>query len=160
MNAITIRRSVREDMKAVMDAHRRSIVELCSKDYNDEQIKCWSSVNYNQDIWERSVNDEYHLVLEKDRRIEGFCHACIHPDGLGEIRGLYFTKEIAGQGYGRKVFEQSLEFLRVGGCKKIIITGTKTAKPFYEKMGFSCEKERTLNIRGTDLVCYDMFMEL
>lgn len=160
MSEIIIRNTLVEDMKAVMDAHRRSIIELCSKDYNDEQIKCWSTVKYSLDIWKCSVNDEFHLVVEKDGRIEGLCHACIHSEGVGEIKGLYFTKEIAGQGYGRKAFEQSLEFLKEGRCKKVIITGTKTARPFYEKMGFSCINERSLNIRGSDLICYSMEMYL
>lgn len=148
---IIIRKSKIEDIEQVMDAHKRSIVELCSNDYNEEQIDCWSNVNYSHDIWSRSVNDEYHLVVEKNNKIEGFCHACVHEGAIGEIRGLYFTSEIAGLGYGRKIFKKSIDYLRDNDCNKVVITGTKTAKPFYEKMGFSCIEEKSLNIRGTNL---------
>ncbi|MCB9091396.1 MAG: GNAT family N-acetyltransferase [Halobacteriovoraceae bacterium] len=160
MDKVIIRKSKLEDLNEVMDAHRRSILELCSKDYDENQIKCWSSINYSSDIWECSVNKEFHLVLEKNNKIEGFCHACVHGNSVGEIKGLYFTKEIAGQGYGRKVIEKSLDYLKKYNCNKCIISGTKTAKPFYEKMGFNCIEDQTLNIRGADLTCYKMEMYL
>ncbi len=160
MSEVTIRKSIIQDMEAVMDAHHRSIVELCSKDYNEEQIRCWSSVKYSDEIWRNSIENEYHLAIEKNGKIEGFCHSCVHKDGIGEIKGLYFTKEISGQGYGRKAFEKSLSFFKENECKKIIITGTKTAKPFYEKMGFSCMDKKVLNIRGAELICYSMEMYL
>ena len=93
---------------------------------------------------------------KKGSKIEGFCHACVLEKNIGEIKGLYFTSEIVGLGYGRKVFEEAINWLDQNKCKKIVITATKTARAFYEKMGFSCINEMNVNVRGTCLICYKM----
>ena len=159
MGVVIIRRTKFEDMTAIMDAHRRSIIELCSKDYNQEQINCWSSVNYNGKLWSQAITHDYHISIEKHGKIEGFCHACIKDETVGEIRALFFTKEIVGQGYGRKAIGKALNYLRTKECSKVNVTGTITAKPFYEKMGFTCMQKISAETRGTNLICYNMTKE-
>jgi putative acetyltransferase len=155
MNYI-IRKTKLEDMKAVEDAHRRSILKICSKDYTPDQIEKFAGVKYTSDIWENSVNNEYHIVVEVDGNIEGMCHAKIREDGDGEIVGLYFTEEVAGKGIGREIVEMAFDYLDQFSPKKIVLTGTVTAKPFYEKMGFVEVEEKKINIRGADLTCFRM----
>lgn len=143
-------------MKAVEDAHRRSIIEICSKDYSPAQIEKYSAINYSSEIWEKSINDDYHLVVEVKNIIEGFCHAKIGDNGDGHIVGLYFSPVIAGQGIGRKVIEMTFNYLDQYMPRKIVLTGTVTAKPFYEKMGFIAVERKIITIRGAELPCYRM----
>jgi len=151
-----IRKTKIEDMKAVEDAHRRSILEICSKDYTTDQIEKFSGVKYTSDIWENSINNEYHISIDVNGCIEGMCHAKIREDGDGEIVGLYFTKEVAGKGLGREIVEMAFKHLDEFKPNKIVLTGTITAKPFYEKMGFVEVEEKKLNIRGAEITCYRM----
>ena len=152
----TIRKSKIEDMNEVMDAHQRSIRELCTQDYNQDQIDKWSDISYCPEIWSKTVNDEYHLVVEVDDKIEGFCHAKIRENGEGEIAGLYFTKEIEGKGIGREVFEKVIDYIKSNKSSKVLITGTITAKGFYERMGFVEIESKELCIRGAVLACFKM----
>ena len=39
-----IRKTKLEEMKSVEDAHRRSILEICSKDYTSDQIEKFAGV--------------------------------------------------------------------------------------------------------------------
>lgn len=151
-----IRKTRLEDMAGVMDAHRRSILELCSKDYRSDQIQAWANINYSKDIWQRNVESEFHYVVERENQIEGFCHARIHENGIGEIQGLYFTNKISGLGIGRKIFEHSMKHFYEHKCPRVQITGTKTAKGFYEKMGFRVIEESVIPIRGVDVECFRM----
>ncbi len=155
-----IRKTKLEDMAGVMDAHRRSILELCSKDYRPEQIQAWANVNYSKDIWQRNIELEFHYVIEREKQIEGFCHSRIHDDGTGEIKGLYFTKKISGLGLGRKVFELCMRHIYERNCPTVLITATKTAKGFYEKMGFRIVQEAVIPIRGIEVECFRMEMVL
>jgi ribosomal protein S18 acetylase RimI-like enzyme len=84
------------------------------------------------------------------------CHAKIREDGDGEIVGLYFTKEVAGKGLGREIVEMAFDYLNQYEPKKIVLTGTVTAKSFYEKMGFVETEEKKMNIRGAELTCFKM----
>ena len=59
-----IRKAKLDDMKSVMRAHKLSIEEICSKDYTSEQIAKWADVNYSNDVWQKSVLEEIHYVIE------------------------------------------------------------------------------------------------
>ena len=156
----TIRKGQISDMQMVEDAHKRSILELCSKDYTPEQIKSFSSVKYDYDIWVNSVTKDYFLVVEVDKKVEGMFHARYRDKELGEVVGLYFTPTVAGKGIGRKVFTQGISELKANGIKKVILTGTVTAKGFYEKMGFYVTKAKETTIRGAQIECFEMEMTL
>ena len=157
-----IRESRFEDMDAVIRAHRTSILELCSKDYSSEQMEKWGNVYYSEEVWRKTIqsSNERHFVVEVNQMIEGFCHCKVHPNGMGEIAGLYVTSKIQGTGLARKAFELCMDFIKAHGCKKVFIFGTKTAKGFYEAMGF-CEVEAlNINVRGADLECFKMEKDL
>lgn len=156
MIEFTIRKTKLEDLDGVMRAHRKSIQDLCAKDYSKEQVLKWSDVNYDPDIWRNTVENDYHLVVEADGVIEGFSHAKIDGEGIGHIVGLYFTSKIAGRGIGREVFDKTIEWLKTEKCPKVRIIGTITARGFYEKMGFSVIEKRQLTTRGATLDCYRM----
>ena len=121
MNYI-IRKTQIKDMDSVMDAHRRSIRELCINDYKQDQIDKWSDINYSQDIWSRSINDEYHTVVVVDGKIEGLCHAKVHGNNEGSIVGLYLTPVIHGLGIGREVFEMAMKYLESFLFLKMLIS--------------------------------------
>ncbi len=151
-----IRKTTIEDMKAVEDAHRRSIVEICSKDYSEEQIEKYSDVRYTPERWENSINMDYHISVEVDGIIEGMCHSRLREDGDGEILGLYFSKIIAARGIGREVVKMAFDYFNQFNPPKIVLTGTVTAKAFYEKMGFIEIEDKTIDLRGVKLRCFQM----
>ena len=151
-----IRKSVLEDMKRVEAAHRESILKICSKDYSPEQIEKFSQVKYTDDIWQNSVGNEFHIVVEIEGEVEGFCHAKVREDGNGEIVGLYLTPKAQGKKIGREIVEQAFDFLKQFNPSKIVLNGTKTAKPFYEKMGFKVIEEKKSLIRGIEIESFYM----
>jgi len=140
-----IRKSNLGDKEAINKAHVLSIREVCSKDYTPEQIAGWSALIYSDDHFKKTVSHDHHLVIEIENSIQGFCHSKMHPENLGEIMGLYLTPMVIGIGAGRKIFNDSLDFLTGAGAKKIHIDATRTARGFYEKMGFSASGPEQLH---------------
>ena len=115
-------------MLAVNIAHKRSIREVCSKDYNPEQIEKWSDVTYTLDRWTNTVTNECCYVIELDNEIHGVCHSKVHEDNRGEIVGLYLTPEVIGIGVGRQIFEKCMDYIKGFNSKIVFINGTLTAK--------------------------------
>lgn len=150
----SIRKGKMDDIESVMNVHRRSIREICSKDYNEEQIAKWSDVNYSMEIWTKTINDDCYYVYERDSQIVGFCHALLRENNIGEIVGMYFAPEIKGLGLGAKIFSLCMDYLDNQKVDKVIIHGTKTAKPFYESMGFKTVEKKESNIRGAIIESY------
>jgi putative acetyltransferase len=155
-----IRRPQIKDMIATQTAHQKSIYTLCSHDYTTEEIQAWGNVKYSEDIWQKTVNDDYALVVEINDKIEGICHGRIRDDGLGEIVGLYFTQKIAGKGIGRIIFGKVTNELASRGAKEFIIFATITARGFYEKMGFKVVKPIKTRVRGVTIDSFEMRMSL
>ena len=154
---VQIRPAKYEEMNAVNQMHVQSIRDLCSKDYRPEQIAAWSAVVYKEKNWHKSINEDFYRVLEIDGEIHGFCHATLHPDQSGEILGLYVSKNARGKGLGEKIFNKALEYLLSKNPSKLVISSTKTAKDFYQRMGFSVVGEmQTHDIRGVGIECFCM----
>lgn len=151
-----IRKSKIEDMVDVMKAHKLSIQQICSKDYKAEQIAHWSNFQYSPEIFANAVNNEFHYVIEVDGKVEGFCHAAAYEKGEGEIKGLYFSPKATGRGTAKEIFDIALNYLKEHKCTHISISSSKTAKGFYEKMGFTTLGKNTINIRGQEIECYQM----
>ena len=156
MNNIIIRKATYEDKEQTNEVHRRYIREVCSKDYSSEQIRIWSDVNYSDEIWKRSLEQDIYYVLELDSKIEGFIHGKVHDNNTGEIMGLYFTPTILGKGYGRKSFELVMNEISRKKPQKVIISGTKTARAFYEAMGLKVKEIVQSNIRETVIETCEM----
>lgn len=159
----TIRKGKLEDKKAVEAAHRQSIRNLCTKEYNQEQIRLWSAVDYKDEHWKKSILEDYYLVIELDGTVEGFMHASIQSEdkSVGEVFGLYFSPKLAGLGAGRVAVEQAFTFFRAQGCQRAYVAATKTAKGFYEKMGFTVQgPEEIWEGRGAQIEYFPMGREL
>jgi len=148
------------DKDAVNAAHCRSIREVCYRDYTTEQIEKWSNLTYDDERWSQGVEQDFYLVIEKQGQVCGFCHAKVHSASQGEIVGLYLTPEVIGVGAGREVFEKAIAYLRQVQVTYVFIYGTKTAKGFYEKMGFVTKEEKQIPLRGTTLQTFVMEKQL
>lgn len=130
-----VRRAKEGDERGIHDAHMKSIKEVCSKDYTQEQVNAWGGREFNYEGKRKLILNQYVWIVEKDNKIEGygllFC-----SEGVAEIGGLYFTPEVLGQGYGKVIIDQIKEVAKSLGHKEIILSSTKTSKKFYEKQGF------------------------
>ena len=157
---VKIRKARVEDMLAVNNAHKRSIREVCSKDYNADQIEKCSDITYTVDRWTNTVSNECCYIVELDDEIHGVCHSKVHDDNRGEIVGLYLTPEVIGLGVGRSIFTKCLDYIKEHSSRVVFISGTLTAKGFYEKMGFKSVKKVNYNIRGIDVEIHRMEMEI
>ena len=156
MSEFLIREAVLSDKEAVNKAHVRSIREVCSKDYTPEQIAAWSDVIYDDQIWQNTVLKDRCYVVEKDSEVLGFCHAGVRDESRGIIIGLYLVPEAIGKGLGRKLFDQAMDYLNEQKVIKVTVQGTKTARPFYEAVGFVVTEETTMDLRGITLECICM----
>jgi GNAT superfamily N-acetyltransferase len=154
--SIVIRPYEPGDEVGIAYAHQRSILEICVKDYNHKQVAVWSKPCENPQRYVKSIenNGERFWVLDDAGTIAGF--AGWHSDG---IQGFYMHPDYAGKGLARRLFSAiEQEFWQLSGVDICRITSTKTARPFYEKMGFQVilPYVHTLNDRITQVDCWKM----
>ena len=153
-----IRRACHGDAANIINAHRRSIRELCAKDYSSDQIAAWSQFNFQEEHWRKTMDRDFVWVISNNQdNIFGFGHLKFHEKSEAEIAGLYFVPEVTGQGLGIKIFMLMLDQCRNKNICSIHLTATKTAKAFYEKVGFKqIGPQSNLKISGKDIECFKM----
>lgn len=158
---LIIRRARKEDASKIISAHRRSIREVCSRDYSPEQIAVWSGRDFQEARWHQTMDlDIVWVIADSVENIFGFGHLQIKGD-CAELMGLYFVPEAIGRGFGKQMIGLMLKECESKAVQSVSLTGTKTAKKFYEAVGFQqVGSMKEVPIGGQPIEVFDMKMQL
>ncbi len=135
MTKAIVRKAIEGDEEGIHIAHMKSIKEVCSKDYTEEQINAWGGREFNFEAKNSLIKNQHVWVVELLGAVEGYGLLFINKD-QAEIGALYFTPTVLGQGLGRIMVQEMKEVALSLGFKEIFLSSTKTSKKFYEKLGF------------------------
>ncbi|MFP3335411.1 GNAT family N-acetyltransferase, partial [Pseudomonas sp. SIMBA_064] len=83
------------------------------------------------------------LVAIIDHKIVGFCSL-----DNGNIDLLFVHQNYLRQGIALKLYTQIEQVSRQKGKTRLTADVSKTAKPFFERVGFKVLKEQTVNVKG------------
>lgn len=158
---ILIRRARHLDANGIIQAHVRSIREICAKDYTEAQVKAWSGRDFQASVWQKTIDNDHVWVLDDCQTIQGFGHLNIHHQDLAEIRGLYFTPQATRQGLGHQLITKIKAFVRRKKIKTLILSATMSAKRFYQRQGFQLDgAQKSIMAGGQPIGCYPMKLTL
>jgi len=130
-----VREAIPSDSTKVCEVLRRSISEICSLDYNDQSvIDDWleNKTETNVKKWIQSVNS-YSVVCTNDDLIVGFGLITLE----GEVLLNYLVPEALHKGNGKLMLEAMEQRIILEGIKEIYTVSSITAKPFYERNGYT-----------------------
>lgn len=132
-----------------------TIIEICKADYNENQIKAWISDtkrNENRERWLDTLTKQFVLVAQKDSKIVGF----ITLDKGNYIDFLFVHKHYQRQGIADSLYKEIEIVARRENQKVLTSDVSKTARPFFEKVGFEVTKKQTVVRKGVELVNFRM----
>ena len=122
-------------------------------DYADIDFACYCTSNEGwisetKEVFESliSFNPKGCFVAEKDSKKIGIGVATQYKTN-GFIGELVVIKEMRGHGYGSKLFEHAIQYLRSNGTQNIYLDADLTAVPLYEQYGFK-KVTRSLRFLG------------
>ena len=125
--------------------------DIVPQDYLDK-----ISENNWADKLRNSTSDAY-ILIENGKYI-GTSSVCAARDeemsGWGEIISIYLLPEYFGKGYGKPLFDNSVDALLDMGYNKIyvwVLEQNTRARKFYEKNGYKFSDKKFINIGGKDL---------
>ncbi len=146
-----IRLAKDEDFAAIARLHRQTIRNVNSKDYDKDIVDIWSS-NTNAQKFRDSAHKCKRWVATENSKVVGFCD---HGKQC-ELWGLYIHKDYIGKGIGSRLLKKAEESMKKGGCKKISIKSTLTAREFYEKHGYKVVKKDSHQIENRKIPIFIM----
>ena len=147
-----IRNSHINDLPELQELFAGTIREVCKSHYSSEQIAVWISTIENSQRWIDMLSHQFVLVALDGDKITGFCTL----KGSNYIDFLYVHKDYQRQGIAHRLFRDIEEEAKKGRQTQLTSDVSKTARPFFEKMGFSVMAEQTVERQGIKLINFKM----
>lgn len=143
-----IRKYRQSDCKALTELFYNTVHTVNAKDYTKEQLDVWATGHLDLAEWNRSFIEHYSIVVVENEIIAGF--GDIEKNGY--LNRLYVHKDFQGKGIATAICND-LEQAVTG---TITVHASITAKPFFEKRGYSVIKEQRVERGGVFLTNYIM----
>ena len=152
----SIRQGNPEDLPTILTLFKDTITFVCKKDYNTDQLEAWKSGADNLERWKKVMKEQLVLVAEMDHKIVGFCTL----DQEHYIDLLFVHKDHQHLGIASLLYNLIEKEALKQNNLSLTADVSKTAKPFFERMGFHVLSEQTVNVKGVDLINYKMQKDL
>lgn len=153
---ITIRLAKPNDLKEIQRIFVDTISTICKDDYSPEQIDAWISSVKNTQKWIDKLDSQYFLIAELDTKIVGYASL----EGNNYLDFLYVHKDYQRQGIGDELYLE-IEKEAVNRYASVIRSDvSRTARPFFEKMGFATLEHHIKTMQGVEIINYKMIKEI
>jgi len=151
---ILVRRYQDNDAEFLSKIYYHTIHTINAKDYTKEQLDAWAPWSSVHDYigWKEKLEKIKPFVALIDVVIVGFAE--FEPNG--HIDCFYVHHEFQGSGVGSTLMAEVVKDAARKALHRIYAEVSITAKPFFEKQGFSVVKQQTVTIRGAELTNYVM----
>lgn len=123
-----------------------------SRDYTDEQLNAWATGNVDLEAWHRRFLEHDTLIAEIDSEIVGFADM----SKTGYVDMLYVHKDFQRRGIATALVNELEQRAQKKGLTRYETFASITARPFFEKHGYTVENENTVIQNGVVLTNYKM----
>lgn len=150
MRVMEIRKLRKGEEEELWKLFHDTIHHVNTRDYDENQIAAWAPDDHDINIAIKKFREIDPFVLIKDGKIIGY--ADIQSDGY--IDHFYCHHEYQRQGVGSMLFSTLEREARENGILEMYSNVSITARPFFEAMGFSVEKEQLIQVGDQQLKNY------
>ncbi|MEO8513094.1 MAG: GNAT family N-acetyltransferase [Ignavibacteria bacterium] len=134
---INIRKAQLADINDIMDLYHYTVKFINNRDYSEEQIEVWSNGAYNPDNWKRKIDEQYFIVAETGGKLAGI--SSIAKDGYLDY--MYVHKDFQRCGVASALLKEIERKAQEQKNPEIYSHVSKTAKGFFEKMGYTHKED-------------------
>ncbi len=139
------------DCKELAELFYNTVHNVNANDYTKEQLDVWATGNVNLEKWNESLQEHFSVVVVEDEIIVGFGDI----DKTGYLDRLFVHTDYQKKGIATLIcnrLEQEIQ-------GDITTHASITARPFFEKRGYTIVKEQQVERQGIFLTNYIMIKE-
>ena len=141
-----------QDAEQIAQLFHETVREINIRNYSTNQVKAWAPDNLYFRNWLEVCANRFTYVADENGVILGFGE--LEPDG--HIDCFYCHKNYQGRGIGRQIYQAIEAKARELGLPRLYAEASITAKPFFQRLGFSVVKEQQVSRRGEIFINYVM----
>ena len=128
------------DLVEILTLFRETVRTINAADYSPEQIETWAPEKLDRERWLRILSENIAYIARIDGTIVGFGDATLD----GTINHLYTHKDYQGHGIGTAILKALEQALIKHGIHQAHTEASITAKPFFEKRGYTVIKSQDM----------------
>jgi GNAT superfamily N-acetyltransferase/RimJ/RimL family protein N-acetyltransferase len=143
---ISIRPYETQDARPTFDVFQRAVKITAAADYNSEQIDAWTA-GIDEESWAQRRLAAETWIAEQDGAVVGFTDL----DETGYIDMLFVDPAAARTGMATALLAQIREVAASRGLTELTVNASATARPFFERHGFSVQATQEVERHGVVL---------
>ncbi len=144
---IKIRKYEESDASELRAIFYNTIRNVNIRDYTQAQVEAWAPDTFDPKNWHCKMKLLSPFVAEIGGKIVGYSD--LQESGL--IDHFFCHCDHQGKGIGRSLMKYVLDVGKSKGITNFHSEVSITARPFYERFGFTVVKEQIIEIRGQKL---------
>ena len=146
---MTLRDYTKTDCAELADLFYDTVHTVNAKDYTQEQLDAWATGKVNLEAWNESFQAHHTVVAEMDGKIVGFGDI----DETGYLDRLYVHKDYQRRGVAAAICDALEQRTKAA---EFTTHASITARPFFEKRGYTVAREQQVERRGVWLTNFVM----
>ena len=147
-----LRKYAKTDCAELAELFYDTVHTVNAKDYTREQLDAWATGEINLEAWNESFRAHHTVVAEMDGQIVGFGDM----DKTGYLDRLYVHKDYQRRGVATAICDALEQNTKAA---EYITHASITARPFFEKRGYTFVREQQVERRGKLLTNFVMRKE-
>ncbi|MBD2054674.1 GNAT family N-acetyltransferase [Oculatella sp. FACHB-28] len=141
-----------QDAEQVARLFHETVHAVNIRDYSSNQVNAWAPDDVHFRNWAEVCSSRFTHVADDEGVIAGFGELEVN----GHIDCFYCHKNYQRCGVGKQLY-RTIEAKAIElELNLLFVEASITAKPFFERMGFSVVKEQKVTRRGEILINYAM----
>lgn len=132
-----------------------TIETICKRDYTENQIRVWTAATKSSEKWMQKIKKQFFIIAEDAHQIIGFASL-----GNNYLDLLYIHKDFQRKGIAQLLYNEIEKQAIEKGIRLLISDVSITAKPFFEKQGFSVQTKQKPKIDGIEIINFKMTKSL
>lgn len=141
--AIIVRDYRPTDVDALMALFRTAVLQVARRDYTEAQVRAWAE-RMDRARWLERLAARPTFVAEVGGEIAGFSD--LEPDG--HIDMLFVHADHQGRGVASALFDHLLARAKAAGLGRLYTEASLTARPFFERRGFTVITAQDVPVAG------------
>lgn len=151
--AVTIRKATMADVSELEELFRNTVLMVNNRDYTDEEVAEWASYGSRPGRMEELVSTLYLIVAsDAEGRIVGF--SSIRDDGY--LHSMFVHKDHQRRGIATALLRHIESYAVEHGIAEIMSEVSITARPFFERNGYSVDYEQHVNVNRLVMTNFKM----
>ncbi|MEM6837961.1 MAG: GNAT family N-acetyltransferase [Cyanobacteria bacterium P01_C01_bin.120] len=141
-----------QDAEQIAQLFHGTVREVNRRDYSSHQVRAWAPDDIHFRNWIEVCSSRFTYVADDAGVIMGFGE--LEPNG--HIDCFYCHKDHQHRGIGKQIYRAIEAKAAESSISRLFTAASITAKPFFQRMGFSVIKEQQVIRRSTTFINYAM----